>query len=84
MLLATLLAAAAWTAPAPLELPDHGATASGRVRRERRSAVSSRRRPRSRGAAATGSAPFTPITAPRTGTSSSGRPSSPTRARRSS
>ena len=28
MLLATLLAAAAWTAPAPLELPDYGATAS--------------------------------------------------------
>jgi hypothetical protein len=29
MLLATLLAAAAWTTPAPLELPDYGATASG-------------------------------------------------------
>ena len=29
MLLATLLAATAWTAPAPLELPDYGATASG-------------------------------------------------------
>ena len=29
MLAATLLAAAVWTAPTPLELPDYGATASG-------------------------------------------------------
>ena len=29
MLVATLLAAAVWTAPTPLALPDYGATASG-------------------------------------------------------
>ena len=83
MLLATLLAAAAWTAPAAARaarLRRHGVRG---VRRERGRRASSRRRPRSRGAAATGS----PVHADhRRGSAArrSGRPGSPTTARRSS
>ena len=62
MLLATLLAAAAWTAPVPLALPDYGATASGAfggsaVAGEFEATASIARRNGS------GLAPFTPITA---------------------
>ncbi len=61
MLVATLLAAAVWTAPAPLELPDYGATASGAfggsaVGGQFESAATVARR------AGAGLGPFTPIT----------------------
>ena len=62
MLLATLLAAAAWTAPVPLALPDYGATASGAfggsaMGGEFEATATIARR------SGSGFAPFTPITA---------------------